>query len=214
MAKQTEKRDGQKLAAGIFTLAMALLCAALYFFTGGAKKADGSAEPPAGTTAGAVGLAPVSAFVEGKDYYTFSKESEKESVYALKTETMEGALTLFGKDGVREFILTLSLPVKPEPLPKNAPPSETLLYKKRQEAYETDKGWIRAEAESLLCALDVENGVSHAEREAFLFALDSTMIDKKLCERKFQGITLRAFCYEDGETPLVITASLGENEAP
>ena len=64
----------------------------------------------------------------------------------------------------------------------------------------------------LLAALDPSAGLGAADREAFLFALDSTISDGKSRDLQCNNISVQLFCYDGGEGAAVVSASVSEPE--
>ena len=121
MREKPDKKALQKLSAGIFTGAMILLCAALYFFSGKAPHKGAAAKENTVTPTPAYPLAQEVDFISGKSYYTLYEETDGTKVYKLCAEQVVGTLTLsLSESGVYEFVLSTELLGAPEALTKNA----------------------------------------------------------------------------------------------
>ncbi|MCE5236356.1 MAG: hypothetical protein ABFC62_04135 [Clostridiaceae bacterium] len=218
MREKMDKQSAQKLAAGIFTGAMVLLCAALYFFTGGAASSGTADARTAGSpapmdTPDQAALAPAAAFVEGKSYYSLSEDTGSERVYLLSADEAQGTLTLsVSERGVGELVLSFARPPEPEAPASDAAVLAGMLYRERLEKYRAQKAWLCAEAAALLAALNPSTGLGAADREAFLFALDSTISDGKSRDLRCNNISVQLFCYNGGEGAAVVSASVLETE--
>lgn len=212
MREKMDKQSAQKMAAGIFTGAMVLLCAALYFFTGGEASSVKAEAHALSTDAPAPDiLAPVSAFVEGKSYYELFEDKGSERVYLLTADEAQGTLTLsVSERGVGEFVLSFSRFAEPEALASDATVLAGVLYRERLEKFHAQKAWLCAEAVSLVAALDPDAGLGTADREAFLFALDSIISDGKSRDLRCNNISVQLFCYDGAEGAAVVSASVSE----
>ena len=197
------KHGAQKLAAGIFTAVMVLLCAALYFFTG-KERLGGKAGAYGENPAPRIALVTEQDFLADKSHYAPDGEGE----YLLSAEAAEGTLSFSsGERGVSSFLLRVSRPEAPEKPGEKAGVLEAMLYEERLEAYDAQKAWIKAEALSLLSVLDAGSTLTQADREAFLFALDSTITDGKSRSLTFSELSVDIHFYQSGEAPLAVAAA-------
>ncbi|HWS29512.1 MAG TPA: hypothetical protein VN512_05280 [Clostridia bacterium] len=211
MREKPDKQAVQKLSAGIFTGAMVLLCAALYFFTGKTSPESAAAAKETALPSSAPKLAQTDDFVGGKSYYTLSEEADGSQIYLLSGEDAEGTLTLaLSEYGVKEFVLSAELLEAPETLKENASTLDALYYEKLTAEAEAQKVWIVKEAAELLMALDENGSVTPAGSEAFLFALNSTISDGKSRSLSCDTIEVDIFHYKDDGNLLVVTASVSE----
>jgi len=211
MREKPDKQALQKLSAGIFTCAMVLLCAALYFFSGKASRQSAATAENTASPTPMPHLAQAADFVAGKSYYTLNEEADGTQIYLLSTEEAEGSLTLtLSEYGVSEFVFSAELIKAPEALKENASALEKLYYQKHMEQIEAQTVWIEEEAEELLTVLD-ENGLTTpAESEAFLFALNSTIYDGKNRKLSWDNIDAEFFHYKDNGNILIVTVSILE----
>lgn len=216
MRKKMEKQSAQKLAAGIFTAVMVLLCAALYFFTKNASPfANTAAEAPSSPPPTVRPLAAAEDFVEGKGFYAPLSQNDGVFSYSLEGAPLGGSLSLStAQEGVGEFVLRVARPLAPKEPDKNASQLTLRLYKEKQEAYQAQVDWLSGEALSLLLTLDVKDGVSQSDREAFLFALESTISDGKNRNLNCGDIAVQVIFHASGDEPLVITALLETPKPP
>ncbi len=211
MREKPDKKALQKLSAGIFTGAMILLCAALYFFSGRAPNKSAAAKENAVSPTPAFRLAQAADFVSGKSYYTLYEETDGTKVYKLCAEQAVGTLTLsLSESGVYEFVLSTKLIGAPEALEKNATEIDRLTFQKLKEQLEEQTAWIEKEASELLTALDKNGSVTPARSEAFLFALNSTISDEKSRNLSWENIDAEIFHYKDDGHLLVVTVFVTE----
>ena len=179
MREKIGKQSGQKLAAGIFTGVMVLLCVALYFSTANTSPSSAVATSPSPPLPTERPFAAAEDFVEGKSFYAPLSQTDGIFAYSIENAPLSGTLSLCDAEGgVSEFVLRVSCPTAPSAPGENASPLAQRLYQEKLEVYQTQVNWLCNEALSLLVTLNDKGGVTQSDREAFSFALESTISDE------------------------------------
>lgn len=156
-----------------------LFCVALYLVSASDGDTEQAAAPKDGAPTAKTGtLAPAAEFME-RAWDNGLAQCERESAdatgieYSVSNGESSARLTLGLENGcVESFTISVELPAKREE-------DSRVLERLYEEDTRVAAGWALSCAEALLIALDYGSELSQTDREAFLLAIDSTIIDKK-----------------------------------